>query len=1033
MAFSKLDALASVAELIGGKDERNDCDTQKRYTRRRATSKRMNEEAGGLSIQERRSVCEYENDHIEANVQSVIKCPHVTEKEAIAMEFRPKTSRHFAWKGAQQQQRLHQRDFTAKSSSSGRNEGHIAVSETGEAILEQFISATISQKRSLQCQGFPSSFDVDGARVPQSVAKRRNASSASGLLPVQQQDRYPSPTASLSRADLENGDCKPLYLREIRDIQQQVNHKPQPRAPGGGLPRWSATGTGPAMAAPAALSPNLRCSDGRPSSCSSSLQAPSVDAALDGKRISTENLGIPPQPTATDSPEHKHILAVSFKTVTETDQPRTSPPNSVAQGGKQGDTAVRSPHDSTATAVEPAPATAVVTVTATGAEASQAADADPAACLSMMAQSPSKGGPDLLEKMRIAETLLMHRDKLSPQLVQLVIKQLAVLCQSASVDDLVARMAKPEIGNATASNVTAPSENVQAPEVRRTAAGAASAATGAPVGNADEHVGSATSSSSSSSRTAPNGMERRPIPAATKASAFTTPSARPLSSGLGCAPPAAATASLDLPPPSSQPLQPRCAIMTSMPPPKVAGSIGYGPYSSAGPHVTTTAGRGLVGRRGVDPHFFPRSHPYTHPNRIQHYHLIHQQEQHKLQAPPCTVMQEQQQVPQGGTVKAGGDFPVMTRGLCRIQQQHYQGSVTPTVAASLPADSATTALQTHDSEKLRQGPQQQSQAALDITAIPKATMDTLIKAIAQQAKSLISSVASDDATNVDLRGVAAAALLLQQVQQNQQQQQLCGVPPSGCRPTGSDGNAVHALLPPPARVLSRSRQLRACEAGGGDNAGLGKAASSYMVRELLYNPMSGVGVSASPPLQEQQHQSVHRISPVIPKATPPAPRRGAFIPPAVGHAATGPHGSMMCGASPACSGCVSAAGAAASPDALMPPPFAPSLAASAAVPTMQLRRSTSTASPIPHQALLSGGHIRHAAAAAAAAGQGWSPLIASGLSRSSGDRSSNGVAGRPTSPDAFVTIRLSEAVMQTGVVAGKTISPPPSSPTVGMS
>ncbi|GIL50096.1 hypothetical protein Vafri_6400 [Volvox africanus] len=966
------------------------------------------------------------------------------------MEFRPKTSRRFVpvvWKGAQQQQRLHQRDFTTKSSSSGQKEGHIAVSETGEASLEQLISTTISHKRSLQCQAFLSPFDVDGVRVPQSVAKRRNASSASGLLPVQQQDRYPSPTASLSRADLENGDSKPFHLREIRDIQQQMKHKPQPRAPGGGLPRWSATGTGPAMAAPAVLSPNLRCSDGRPSSCSSSFQATSVDAALGGKRICTGNLDIAPQPTATDSPEHKHMLAVSFKTVTVTDQQRTSPHDSVGQCGKQGDTTLRSPHDSTATAVEPAPATAVVTVTATGAEASQATDADPAACLSMMAQSPSKGGPDLLEKMRIAETLLMHRDKLGPQLVQLVIKQLAVLCQSASVDDLVARMAKPEKGIVAASNGTAPSGSVQAPGVHPTAAGTAPVAMGAPVGNADEHGGSATSSSSSSSRTAPNGEERRPVPAVTIGSAFTTPSARPLSSGLGCAPPAAAAASLDLPPPSSQPLQPRCAIVTPMQPPKVAGSIGYGPYSSTGSHVTTTAGRSIVGRRGVDPHFFPRSHPYTHPHRIPHYHLIHQQEQHKVQAPLCTVLQEQQQVPQCGTVKAGGDYPVMTRELCRLQQQQQsQAAISPTAAVSLPADTAPTALQAQDSEQLRQGSQQQSQAAVDMTAIPKATMDMLIKAITQQAKSLISSVASGDSTNADLRGVAAAALLLQQYQQYQQQQQpqqqqqnqqqqqkLCGVSSSACGPTGGDGNAVDALPPPPARVLSRSGQLGACQDGGSDNVCVGRAASSHMVRELLHNSISDVGVSASPPLQEQQHQPVHRISPVIPKAAAPAPRRSAFILRAVGNDATGPHGSMMWGASPACGGCVSAAGTAASPDALMPPPFAPSSAASAAVSKMQLRRSTSTATPIPHQAILSGGHSRHAAAAAAATGQGWSPLMASGLSRSlSGDRSNTGVAGRPTSPDAFVTIRLSEAVMQTGVVAGKTISPPPPSPTVGM-
>ncbi|GIL77913.1 hypothetical protein Vretimale_6557 [Volvox reticuliferus] len=1037
MAFSKLDALASVAELIGGKDERNDCDTQKRYTRRRATSKRMNEEAGGFSVQERRSVCEYENDYIEANAEDAIKCPHVTETEAVMMEIRSKTSRRFApvaWKGAQQHQRLLQQDFAVKSSNSGRQEGHTAVSEKGEAGLEQHISATISLKRSLQCQAFPSPFDADGTRVPHPVAKRRNASSASGLLLLQQQNRYPSPTISLSRADMENGDCKPLHLREIRDIQQQTKHKPHPRAPSGGLPRWSATRAGP----------------DKP--CSGNFAAAhSADAALGGTRIRGGNLGIATQPADTGSLEHKGMLAMSLKTATETDQPRTSPRDGTGQGHtahgkKQGHMAAQSPHDLTATAVKPAPDTAVVTATATSAEVSQAADADPAMCLSMMAQSPSKGGPDLLEKMRIAETLLMHRDKLSPQLVQMVIKQLAVLCQSASVDDLVARMAKPGTGGAAPANVVAPSGSVHALAARLITPAAAPVATGAPVGNADEHGGSATSSSSSSSKTAPNGTERCPAPAVATGSTFATLSTRPL----------ATAASLDLPPPSSHLLQPRCATMTSMPPPKVAGATGYGPYgSSTGLHPTATAGRSLGGRRGMDSHFFPRAHPYTHPNRIQHYHLNHQQEQHKIQAPLCTVLQEQQQAPQCGTVQIGGNFPVMTRGPCMIQQQRCQEPAAPTVAADPSTDATAAVPQAQEAEQLQQGAQQQCQAALDMTAIPKGTMDMLIKAIAQRAKSLISTVSPEDATNVDLRGVAAAALLLQQVQQYQQQQQseqqqqsqqqsqqqqkqLGGLCSSARGHIGSGGGAVDALPPPPAQVLSCSGQLRASEDGGGDSAGLGRAASSCMAHEFLYNPKSGVGASASPPLQQQQQQSLHGISPIVPTVTAPSPRRSTFVPAVAGNAATGPSRSMMWGATPTCAGCVSAAGAAASPDALMPPPFAPSSAASAAVSTIQLRRSTSAAAAIP-QAILSGEHSRHAATSAPVGGLGWSPLmasgdLASGLSRSlSGDRSSTAIAGRPISPDAFVTIRLSEAAMQAGVVVGKTISPPPPSPTFGMS
>ncbi|KAG2430683.1 hypothetical protein HYH02_013680 [Chlamydomonas schloesseri] len=66
---------------------------------------------------------------------------------------------------------------------------------------------------------------------------------------------------------------------------------------------------------------------------------------------------------------------------------------------------------------------------------------DPATCVSRIVQSPSKGGPGLLEKMKLAQVLLTHRDMLNPEQVQMVVTHLSTVLQSADAQQLARQAA----------------------------------------------------------------------------------------------------------------------------------------------------------------------------------------------------------------------------------------------------------------------------------------------------------------------------------------------------------------------------------------------------------------------------------------------------------------------------------------------------------------------------------------------------------------------------------------------------------------
>eukprot|EP00198_Chlamydomonas_reinhardtii_P006998 XP_001696334.1 predicted protein [Chlamydomonas reinhardtii] len=81
----------------------------------------------------------------------------------------------------------------------------------------------------------------------------------------------------------------------------------------------------------------------------------------------------------------------------------------------------------------------------TDSESEQQLLEDPAACVSRVVQSPSKGGPGLLEKMKLAQVLLTHREALNPEQVQMVVQHLSSVLQSADAQQLARQVAAQQL------------------------------------------------------------------------------------------------------------------------------------------------------------------------------------------------------------------------------------------------------------------------------------------------------------------------------------------------------------------------------------------------------------------------------------------------------------------------------------------------------------------------------------------------------------------------------------------------------------
>ncbi|KAG2492705.1 hypothetical protein HYH03_009118 [Edaphochlamys debaryana] len=232
--------------------------------------------------------------------------------------------------------------------------------------------------------------------------------------------------------------------------------------------------------------------------------------------------------------------------------------------------------------------------------------ADTEAALGLLAEPSSAGGPDLLEKMRIAHELLTHRDRLQPSQLQCVLRHLQALCAAASVDQLMTPHAQHDARGMDAASPTG-------------SGGSDSAATGHRRGSATgmgpAGEGAAPRPTPSCEREQEREQERR-----VSGSGAETEAARRRSSGAGRGPgsPSSSSSSSHTAQRGGDP-RPTTSTLSGPPP-----SRRQGPASAAG---------GAVEHACPPPHFAPNRPPPHHYRPPQYPHPLAPPYPHALPHP----------------------------------------------------------------------------------------------------------------------------------------------------------------------------------------------------------------------------------------------------------------------------------------------------------------------------------------------------------------------------------------------------------------